>query len=111
MGSEKIVSWISINLSPFEQLIEICFVFGSIARGSQNPGDCDLLIVSKADSSKKDWFFLRQELNGMKQSFNHKFCLELSILLMSSREYQQEIDEIEIRFAPRIIIFLAENRF
>lgn len=87
------------------KFIEFCFVFGSVAKESPKPKDCDILIVSSANQNEENWFYLRGELKAVKESFRQKFEIDLSIVLMTSREYRREIHDFEKRFSPRIVIY------
>lgn len=96
------IDWLSDELGHLTQLIEMCYVFGSVAKETPEPKDCDILIVSSVNQNEEDWFHLRQELRAVKESFRQKFNIDLSIVLMTSKEYTREIHEFENRFSPRI---------
>ena len=84
---------------------ELCFIFGSIAKGSKLPNDCDLFWLTSNLPKTEEWNFLQIEISNLKIEFLEKFNLPLNIFIYTLDEYYENSDfKKRIFERPKIII-------
>jgi predicted nucleotidyltransferase len=84
--ADDIIRWLITQLASHSPYIVLARLFGSIARGSTSPSDCDILIVSDAPIDSSEWHALRGRLKEVEAGFRYQFGLPLSITLMTPSE-------------------------
>lgn len=89
MKTEVLIDWIVHNFHWFSKYINKIAIYGSIARRSGTPHDCDLLIVSNANVESVSWFSLRQHISSMRIDFSQKFGLPLNVTLLTEGEWSE----------------------
>ncbi|WP_314244736.1 nucleotidyltransferase domain-containing protein [Empedobacter tilapiae] len=63
------------------------FIFGSIAKGSNNPNDCDLFIVTNQLPHLKEWKEFLKELESVQSKFQEIFKIKLHITINTENEF------------------------
>lgn len=79
-----------------KDLILKSFIFGSIAKGSQNPNDCDLFIVTNQTPFTEKWKYFINEMEQLKVEFEIKFSLKLNVTINTEKEFN-ELSEFKAR--------------
>lgn len=86
--------------------IKLAFIFGSVARHDGVYGDCDLMICSYEGPGTGAWASLRSCIDINKEKFESLFGIELSVLLLTQQEYEEDIDILNrIKIAPRVNVY------
>lgn len=67
----------------------LCFIFGSIAKGSANPNDCDLFWLTSSSPETENWSLLQKRISSVKKEFLEKFNLPLNIFIYTLEEYNE----------------------
>ncbi|MBA5246718.1 hypothetical protein H1R16_09420 [Marnyiella aurantia] len=65
----------------------ISFIFGSIAKGSKTPNDCDLFIVTILTPMMNNWDNFIDEINQLKTDFENEFNLKLNATIYTKKEF------------------------
>lgn len=89
METQAFIDWIVYNFHSFSKHISKVAIYGSIARRSGTPNDCDLLIVSFANTESESWFSLRQHISSTRTDFAQKFGLPLNVALLTEGEWNE----------------------
>lgn len=92
---QKVVQWLSIRLVGESSGIVLTRLFGSIAKGSHSPSDCDILLVSDAGPDSSEWHALRRRIKELNNEFHQQFGIPLSITLMTAAEFCSLTDFVE----------------
>lgn len=87
MKIQPIIDWMVCNLAEQSSHISKLAIYGSIARNSDEPNDCDLLIVSSANVESEIWLSLRQHINSLETDFMNRFKLPLNVALLTEGEW------------------------
>ena len=94
------------KISALSPHIIYSFVFGSVARLTLVPGDCDLLIVTSLSPQIKEWDGVRKKKDGLCKLFSKEFDLNLSAILLTKDEYLEDIPFLKrILRRPHIEIY------
>lgn len=89
MNPKLINEWLHLYLAEQNNNIRKAAIFGSLARNSVSPNDCDLLIVSNVSTDSEEWQNLRNHISLMKSDFLLKFSLPLNVTLLTVREWNE----------------------
>jgi len=87
MKTQKITDWIVSNFRQYSNFISLLGIYGSIARGSKNPNDCDLLIVVELDVESEMWLCVRQQIISLRKDFFELFRLPLNVAFLIEEEW------------------------
>ena len=85
----EIASWLDEELNVYSSVIVKSYIFGSVARLSDNADDCDLLLVVRICPKENSWDNFRLYINKMQASFVNKFGIRLSLTILSEEEYNE----------------------
>ena len=109
MNLSEIVNLIS-NYSKDESCL-LAFIFGSVAKGSSNPKDCDLFWVTIDTPDTNGWKLMKNMISEMKTDFYAKFKIKLNVSISTLDEFH-EGSELKQRILerPKIIIKTAYNK-
>ena len=89
---------------------KLCFIFGSIAKGSVSPNDCDLFWLTEYYPESKEWTSLQVKISKLKNEFLKAFKIPLNVLVYTLDEYNENSEfKKRIFERPRIIIKTAYN--
>ncbi len=89
--SEKYINWLRSKISALSSHIIYSFVFGSVARHSPSPNDCDLMVLTSSSPQTKEWNSVRKQIDRLCKLFNAEFDLNLSAILLTIDEYTEKI--------------------
>lgn len=89
MNASLVIDWLLPRLSEYAHCISIAAIFGSIARNSEKPSDCDFLIVSNADVDSEEWQSLRKHIHSVEIEFARNFSLPLNVTLVTEGEWEE----------------------
>ena len=89
MKTSLIIDWLLHYLSEYAYCISKAAIFGSIARSSEKPNDCDLLIVSNANVDSEEWWSLRKHVKVIGADFSRNFLLPLNVALVTEGEWEE----------------------
>ena len=92
---QEVVQWLSIQLVGESSSIVLARLFGSIAKGSYSPSDCDILLVSDAGPDSSEWHTLRRRIKELDIGFRQHFGIPFSITLMTPAEFRSLTDYVE----------------
>ncbi len=81
------LAWLEAALLPRRYTLLHAAVFGSVAAGSRNPGDCDLVLVSSVGPDNDEWHALRNSLQPLYGGFFVLFGIPLSVVLLTAPEW------------------------
>src|SRR6266496_647173 len=102
MKPQPLIDWIVCKLEAYSSQIGKVAIYGSIARHSEKPNDCDLLIVSLVDVESEAWLSLRQRISSVRLDFVDEFGLHLNVALLTEGEWAENAsfftDLLEVRF-------------
>lgn len=88
----------------------LCFIFGSIAKRSENPNDCDLFWLTSSSPETENWNLLQKRVSCLKKEFLEKFNLPLNIFIYTLDEYNENSEfKKRIFKRPKIVIKTAYN--
>ena len=87
MNKSQIIDFLKQSIN--KEYILKCFVFGSIAKGIENPNDCDLFIVTNQTPFKKEWKQFLNEIEQLQESFELKFGLKLNTTINTEKEFSE----------------------
>ncbi len=88
----------------------LCFIFGSIAKGSEKPNDCDLFWLTSSLPETENWNLLQKMISSLKKDFLGKFNLPLNIFIYTLDEYRENSEfKKRIFKRPKIVIKTAYN--
>lgn len=65
------------------------FIFGSIAKGSKAPNDCDLFIVTKQTPLMDNWDSFINEVDQLRVDFEVAFLLKLNVIINTEKEFSE----------------------
>jgi len=83
-----VADWLRRRLAPVADQIAGLYLFGSVARGAADPGDCDVLVLTPADPDSAGRRALKAKLAAAEEVFPEAFGIPLSVILLGDREYQ-----------------------
>lgn len=86
---EEMYNWLNHHTRQISKLLYEAFIFGSVARYTLYPNDCDLMLITIADIDTEQWKFLRIQKTELSRAFYEKYNLELSITLVTYDEYNE----------------------
>lgn len=89
--SACVIEWLKKNIPPFLS-ISYCAVYGSVARRSADPEDCDLLVVSDSDPDEIEWRKMRREMSAIRDRFSMAFGIRLSVVILTTKEWEETRD-------------------
>lgn len=92
------------NRLPFS-LLEEAYVFGSVARDTPNPNDCDLLIMLDCNPNEIKWKVAIKLVEDVKSEFLQKFDIPLNTLIYTVEE-MRELTALQKRIFSKKIIRL-----
>jgi len=92
---QEVVRWLSVRLVGESSGIVLARLFGSIAKGSHFPSDCDVLLVLDAAPDSSEWHALRSRIKELDIEFRQHFGVPLSITLMTTAEFRSLRDYVE----------------
>lgn len=87
--SYKMYDWLKYRIKQISSHLSEAFVFGSVARYSLYPNDCDIMLVAKDDISDTFWGHLRIQNLELSKEFYSEFRVVLSIMLVTYFEYKE----------------------
>ena len=97
------IIWLRTKISILSPHIVYSFVFGSVARYSPAPSDCDIMIVTSLSPHSEEWNSARRIKDSLCRSFDTEFDLPLSAIMLTVDEYIEEIPFL-IRILNRPLI-------
>lgn len=92
---KHVAGWLRDSLKLSGLVISYAGLFGSIVKGSANPGDCDVLVVISDEYT--DFAFVREQLHSIGRDFLSVFGIPLSFQCLTESEF-------EPRWAPLLRI-------
>jgi predicted nucleotidyltransferase len=81
--------WIFKKTKQIHHCLSKIYLFGSIARGTPNPNDCDIFFVIIPEHSENQWALIRNKIQKIKLEFVKKFNLPLSPILLTHNEWTE----------------------
>jgi hypothetical protein len=106
LTSSNYILWLQLKISILNPYVIYSFVFGSVAKYSSSPNDCDLMIVTSLSPKNEEWKTIRKKKDLLCKLFINKFSLPLSAMMLTVEEYTEEIPFLKrILRRPRIDIF------
>lgn len=88
MNNLELITFLEKSLN--KNYILISFIFGSIAKGSDYPNDCDLFIVTNQLPKMKEWKVFLSELELIQIKFEEVFKLKLHITINTEAEFLED---------------------
>lgn len=82
-----IQTWLLKETKPISRYLNRISLFGSVARDSFKPNDCDIFFVMIPEHSESQWAFIRNNIPKIKLAFTYKFDLPLSTILLTYNEW------------------------
>ena len=106
MNPSNYILWLRFKISILSPHVVYSFIFGSVAKNSSSPSDCDLMIVTSLSPKNEEWKNIRKKKDLLCKLFINKFSLPLSAMMLTVEEYSEEIPFLKrILKRPRIDIF------
>lgn len=87
MKAQPIIEWLTFRLSEHSDYISKMAIFGSIARNTGDPNDCDLVIVSPKNVDSYEWQSLQKRIKAIETDFLSEFSLPLNVALLTEGEW------------------------
>lgn len=84
----RFVDWIRVRLDASPICPRFAAIFGSIARGSVNPSDCDLICVIE-EPPEHLWRSISATKKDIRKEFEERFGLPLSVTIMTTAEAKE----------------------
>jgi predicted nucleotidyltransferase len=84
------ICWLKNEIKGLGTSIAYAFVFGSVAKASAKPNDCDLMIITHANPTDPVWAEVRSKRDILCNRFYAKWNLELSVILLTVDEYKEK---------------------
>lgn len=88
MNSLKITDYLKNRLNDNCYIIK-SFIFGSVAKGSSTPNDCDLFVVTNQTPYKEKWQKFISEIEQLKINFESEFSLKLNVTINTEGEFTE----------------------
>lgn len=106
-NSKVYTKWLTDNIN--KRNFNLAFIFGSVARNTEKPNDCDLFLVTKLETNSDLWKIMRLENETLKKMFFIQFNIDLSIQLLSENEFNENLKVVKLIVeSPKIMII--DNR-
>jgi predicted nucleotidyltransferase len=88
---------------------QFAILFGSVARGSKTPRDCDLLWIIEHPGEASEWRAITAQKVEIQKEFDRKWGLSLSITVMTIEEASEVTDFNATVFGGELIEILGSK--
>lgn len=88
MNSIKITDYLKNKFNDNCYVVK-SFIFGSVAKGSLSPNDCDLFVVTNQTPYQEKWLKFISDIEQLKINFEDEFSLKLNVTINTEGEFTE----------------------